>query len=85
MAKHRVLDQKEVGRLTASECGWPGDDNVRRLAEAVNERSQFVIFGHEHFNINYYDQARHVFVSPAEIGKFTPCGYFQYEVLKAVL
>lgn len=101
----RALDQSEITKLLKqakpekeSPDKWPGEVNLKLIAEAVDNRRQFVDLNpnspdSRRFTIKYDERHKAVFVRPASNGKnitsgissFTPCGWIEYKTLKEAL
>lgn len=94
----RKLNMDEVKRLVASQAAkdrheasrssvgsWPGEYNMRLLAEAVSERKKFVKFDDgQQFTIKYNDVRKDVYIRPSD-NNFVPCGYFSYQKIKEAM
>jgi len=64
---------------TDDRARWPGEANILKLAEQVDNKKSFVVFGNKRFCIKYYDKA--VLVKPTT-GGFVPMGWFGYQQLQ---
>lgn len=84
----RLLSADEAKRHETSRATidrWPGEYNLRLIAEAVSKRRQFVEFDtNQRFKIIYHENVKSVFIKPSD-GAFVPCGWFGYDKLKAAL
>lgn len=86
----RLLSADEAARLDENRRyaahRWPGEYNLRLLAEAVDKRRHYVDFdnGTQRFSIRYESRYEAVFIKPAN-GGFVPCGYIPYQRLKEAL
>src|SRR6476646_6674880 len=65
---------------------WPGDANLKLLAEAVANRNKFVVLNNKKFSIRYDSKYEAVFIKPADHRDgFVPCGYISFRRLKDAL
>lgn len=58
---------------------WPGIDNTLKLAQSVDLRKEYIMFGNKRFSIIYHDEA--ILIKPST-GGFIPMGWFSYQQLK---
>lgn len=66
-------------------ASWPGKEDLKRLALAVQDGAKTVIFSDGRvFSIRYDTRWDAVFIKPAE-GDYVPCGYFDKKKLREAL
>jgi hypothetical protein len=65
---------------------WPGEANLKLLAQAVVNRNKFVVLNNKKFSIRYDSKYEAVFIKPADPRDgFVPCGYISFRRLKDAL
>ena len=74
--------RSEMGRVPS----WPDNDELKIIAQAVNDKLPYVTFGHMRFSIRYTTHfGNAVFIRPADTTSFVPCGYFSISKLEGLL
>jgi hypothetical protein len=74
----KLLKEEKVSTTSdAYKERWPGEKNIKTLAEAVNAGAKSVLFDTKKFLITYYPDV--VRINPTE--GFAPMGYFSRKEL----
>lgn len=87
----RALSKEDIKKLLASNntkpAPWPNENDLKRLATAVEQEEPTVQFSDGTvFGINYANAERWgaVFIKPTNTGTYVPCGYISLSKLREI-